>query len=72
MLICRCICHRGVEDDGGISKKVGFFYEGLSLLEFRSRVESDPYGALQNWNPSDDDPCNWTGVHCADGKVVTL
>ncbi|CAD5189700.1 unnamed protein product [Musa acuminata subsp. malaccensis] len=46
--------------------------EGLSLLEFRSRVESDPYGALQNWNPSDDDPCNWTGVHCADGKVVTL
>ncbi|RWW54060.1 hypothetical protein BHE74_00039381 [Ensete ventricosum] len=41
-------------------------------LSINLEVESDPYGALQNWNPSDDDPCNWTGVHCADGKVVTL
>ncbi|CAD5183798.1 unnamed protein product [Musa acuminata subsp. malaccensis] len=31
--------------------------EGLALLEFRSRVESDPFGALQNWNPRDDNPC---------------
>ncbi|XP_064960039.1 protein MALE DISCOVERER 2-like isoform X2 [Musa acuminata AAA Group] len=46
--------------------------EGLALLQFRSRVESDPYGALANWNPGDNNPCNWTGVHCLDGKVVTL
>ncbi|WOL20589.1 protein MALE DISCOVERER 2 [Canna indica] len=46
--------------------------EGLALLEFRSRVESDPYGALENWDVRDGDPCNWNGVHCVDGKVVTL
>ncbi|THU62039.1 hypothetical protein C4D60_Mb01t00960 [Musa balbisiana] len=46
--------------------------EGLALLEFRSRVESDPFGALQNWNPSDDNPCKWTGVRCVDRKVITL
>ncbi|RZS24053.1 hypothetical protein BHM03_00057077 [Ensete ventricosum] len=46
--------------------------EGLALLEFRSRLESDPFGALQNWNPSDDNPCKWTGVRCVDGKVITL
>ncbi|XP_065005499.1 protein MALE DISCOVERER 2 isoform X3 [Musa acuminata AAA Group] len=46
--------------------------EGLALLEFRSRVESDPYGALENWNPSDSNPCSWTGVYCVGGKVVML
>ncbi|WOK91497.1 protein MALE DISCOVERER 2 [Canna indica] len=47
-------------------------FEGLALLEFRSRVESDPYGALKNWNTSGSSPCNWTGVRCVDGNVVTL
>lgn len=46
--------------------------EGLALLEFRSRVKSDPYGALENWRPSDSNPCKWTGVGCVDDKVVTL
>ncbi|GMP81470.1 hypothetical protein CsSME_00036169 [Camellia sinensis var. sinensis] len=30
---------------------------GLALLEFRARVDYDPYGAFSNWNPNDDDPC---------------
>ncbi|KAG6499485.1 hypothetical protein ZIOFF_039274 [Zingiber officinale] len=45
---------------------------GLALLEFRSRVEADPFGALENWNPSDRNPCNWNGVNCVDGKVFNL
>lgn len=46
--------------------------EGLALLEFRSKVDVDPYGAFNNWNHEDSDPCNWFGVHCIDGKVETL
>ncbi|CAI9773239.1 unnamed protein product [Fraxinus pennsylvanica] len=46
--------------------------EGLALLEFRARVESDPYGALANWNPNDPNACAWSGVHCLDGKVQML
>ncbi|XP_022845296.1 protein MALE DISCOVERER 1-like [Olea europaea var. sylvestris] len=47
-------------------------FEGLTLLEFRARVESDPYGALANWNPNDSNACAWSGVHCLDGKVQML
>lgn len=48
--------------------------EGLALLSFRERVESDPFGALANWNDEDGevDPCSWFGVQCSDGKVVVL
>ncbi|ONK69063.1 uncharacterized protein A4U43_C05F18900 [Asparagus officinalis] len=46
--------------------------EGLALLEFRSGVEIDPHGVFENWNPNDDEPCNWSGVRCIDGKVETL
>ncbi|TQD91518.1 hypothetical protein C1H46_022916 [Malus baccata] len=48
--------------------------EGLALLRFRERVESDPFGALANWNDEDGevDPCSWFGVECSDGKVVAL
>ncbi|CAI9087263.1 OLC1v1021295C2 [Oldenlandia corymbosa var. corymbosa] len=46
--------------------------EGLALLEFRSRVTSDPLGALLNWDARDKDPCLWSGVHCVDGEVQTL
>jgi hypothetical protein len=47
-------------------------WAGLVLLEFRGRVNSDPFGALSNWNPNDNDPCSWFGVHCAAGKVQML
>ncbi|XP_010274454.1 PREDICTED: protein MALE DISCOVERER 1-like [Nelumbo nucifera] len=46
--------------------------EGLALLEFRARIDSDPYGVLSNWNPNDRNPCTWSGVHCVDGKVQML
>ncbi|GLT68332.1 hypothetical protein SLA2020_405760 [Shorea laevis] len=46
--------------------------EGLALLEFRSRIYSDPNGAIANWNPHDGNPCLWFGVHCTDGKVQML
>ncbi|CAI0557990.1 unnamed protein product [Linum tenue] len=46
--------------------------EGLVLFKFRSRVRSDPHGALANWNLRDGDPCMWSGVHCVAGKVHIL
>ncbi|XP_075091083.1 protein MALE DISCOVERER 2 [Nicotiana tabacum] len=46
--------------------------EGLALLRFRVKVDSDPYGILENWNPDHCDPCVWSGVQCKDGKVQML
>ncbi|KAJ8550216.1 hypothetical protein K7X08_034142 [Anisodus acutangulus] len=46
--------------------------EGLALLGLRSRVDSDPYKVLANWNPDHCDPCMWSGVHCLAGKVQML
>ncbi|KAG8365542.1 hypothetical protein BUALT_Bualt18G0115900 [Buddleja alternifolia] len=47
-------------------------FEGLALLQFRAKVEFDPYGALANWDPNECDPCMWSGVHCLNGKVHML
>jgi hypothetical protein len=46
--------------------------EGLALLQFRSRVEGDPYGAMENWDPRDANPCKWNGIRCNNGKVILL
>ncbi|KHN06403.1 Putative LRR receptor-like serine/threonine-protein kinase MRH1 [Glycine soja] len=46
--------------------------EGLTLLEFRGRITSDPFAALANWNPNDCNPCKWLGVRCVDSQVQTL
>ncbi|MCE5167134.1 hypothetical protein HAX54_039092, partial [Datura stramonium] len=46
--------------------------EGLALLRFRVKVDSDPYGILENWNSDHCDPCMWSGVRCMDGKVQML
>ncbi|KAE8704549.1 putative LRR receptor-like serine/threonine-protein kinase MRH1 [Hibiscus syriacus] len=46
--------------------------DGLALLEFRARIDSDPYGAFSNWNSNDTTPCFWWGIHCVDGKVQML
>ncbi|CAL0301317.1 unnamed protein product [Lupinus luteus] len=56
----------------GIQKCWSLNDEGLALLEFQARINSDPYVALANWNPNDCDPCKWFGVHCVDGKVQML
>ncbi|CAN1354559.1 Protein MALE DISCOVERER 1 [Linum perenne] len=46
--------------------------QGMALLRFREKVESDPFGALSTWN----DPhyyCSWFGVHCsASAHVVSI
>ncbi|KAJ1688397.1 hypothetical protein LUZ63_019787 [Rhynchospora breviuscula] len=46
--------------------------EGLALLKFRSGVEVDEYGAMENWDPRDATPCNWNGISCDHGKVIFL
>ncbi|KAL5576523.1 hypothetical protein UlMin_018222 [Ulmus minor] len=46
--------------------------EGLVLVAFRGRINSDPFGALENWNSNDDDHCSWSGVLCVDGEVQML
>ncbi|KAM7251521.1 hypothetical protein ACFE04_023404 [Oxalis oulophora] len=46
--------------------------EGMALLEFRMKVDKDPYGAFSNWNPNDVDPCRWSSIRCVDGKVHML
>ncbi|KAJ3670744.1 hypothetical protein LUZ60_008170 [Juncus effusus] len=46
--------------------------EGLALLKLRSRLEVDPYGAMENWDPRDNNPCNWNGIRCNNGKVILL
>lgn len=48
--------------------------EGLALLRFKSRVVSDPFGALATWK--DDvgvlNPCSWNRIQCSNGNVVSL
>ncbi|KAI4343029.1 hypothetical protein MLD38_027578 [Melastoma candidum] len=46
--------------------------EGLALLKLQARVEIDPHGMFDSWNPNDSDPCNWLGVHCVNGRVRVL
>ncbi|WCJ27214.1 Leucine-rich repeat protein kinase family protein [Euphorbia peplus] len=46
--------------------------EGLILLKFREKVWSDPFGAFNDWNPMDNDPCLWSHVRCVAGKVERL
>ncbi|XP_051223644.1 protein MALE DISCOVERER 2 [Lolium perenne] len=46
--------------------------EGLALLELRARVEGDPHGVFDDWDPMGNNPCSWSGVQCSDGKVEIL
>ncbi|XP_024016954.1 protein MALE DISCOVERER 2 isoform X1 [Morus notabilis] len=46
--------------------------EGILLLAFRVRINSDPFGALESWNHNDESPCLWWGVNCQEGKVQML
>ncbi|KAA3478509.1 protein MALE DISCOVERER 2-like [Gossypium australe] len=55
-----------------IQGSLAIITDGLCLLEFRARIDSDPYGAFANWNSNDTTPCMWYGVHCVDGKVQML
>ncbi|KAH7677852.1 Non-specific serine/threonine protein kinase protein [Dioscorea alata] len=53
----------------------GLSDEGIALMRFRERVELDPYGALSGWGGDGgggENPCEWVGVGCSDGRVVDL
>ncbi|KAI4332546.1 hypothetical protein L6164_017446 [Bauhinia variegata] len=71
-LMKKKLCYIGLISLWGIRQCYSLNDEGLALLEFQGRINSDPYGALSNWNPSDSDPCNWWGVKCVDGNVQML
>ncbi|KAK8494532.1 hypothetical protein V6N12_034692 [Hibiscus sabdariffa] len=55
-----------------IQESLAITTDGSSLLEFRARIGSDPYGAFASWNSNDTTPCLWFGIHCVDGKVQML
>ncbi|PIN03734.1 Serine/threonine protein kinase [Handroanthus impetiginosus] len=48
--------------------------EGVALLRFKEKVESDPHGALLSWSDEVgvESPCSWFGVECSQGRVVAL
>jgi len=47
-------------------------HEGAALLKFKEAVDSDPYGALKNWDEGSMSPCSWFGVECSDdGRVMS-
>lgn len=46
--------------------------EGLILLKFREKLTADPFSALKDWNPMDDNPCSWSRVQCVADKVQRL
>ncbi|KAF3961828.1 hypothetical protein CMV_013591 [Castanea mollissima] len=40
--------------------------DGVSLLNFKYSILSDPLSVLNNWNYDDQTPCSWTGVICTE------
>ncbi|GMI68056.1 hypothetical protein like AT4G37250 [Hibiscus trionum] len=46
--------------------------DGVLLLSFRTSILSDPLQALQSWNSTDQTPCSWNGVACANSRVTAL
>ncbi|KAJ4822394.1 Zygote arrest protein 1 [Turnera subulata] len=46
--------------------------EGLALLSFKQSIDNSTVSPLDNWNPSDANPCSWHGVTCREGKVSSL
>lgn len=40
--------------------------DGVSLLNFKYLILSDPLSVLKNWNYDDQTPCSWTGVTCTE------
>ncbi|GMH30466.1 hypothetical protein Nepgr_032309 [Nepenthes gracilis] len=66
------ICYMILFFSSGLRDCSSLNVQGLNLLKFRERVRFDPYNAFESWNPDDENPCIWFGVHCVDGKVQML
>uniref|UniRef100_A0A0E0L3P0 Protein kinase domain-containing protein n=1 Tax=Oryza punctata TaxID=4537 RepID=A0A0E0L3P0_ORYPU len=48
-------------------------HEGVALLRFKEMIDTDPFGALFDWDEGNASPCSWFGVECSDdGRVVAL
>lgn len=56
------------EPDAAVSDDV------RALLALKMAIYEDPLAKLSDWNSSDTDPCDWSGVWCSalDGRVVSL
>lgn len=63
MVLILCSCLRGCSSLNS---------EGIDLLKFKEGVYYDPYDALASWSSDGHDPCVWSRVHCADGKVQMI
>lgn len=41
---------------------------GWALVTFKEAIYEDPGMFLSNWNPLDQDPCDWSGVLCSPAR----
>lgn len=46
--------------------------DGVALITFKKNLVSDPQNVLGNWNVSNDTPCSWSGVICANVPGSTV
>lgn len=42
---------------------LNLYVPGLTLLEMKNTL-NDSRNLLSNWQPSDESPCQWTGITC--------
>lgn len=56
-----------------LSRSVALTLDGFTLLEIKGSL-NDTKNTLINWNGSDENPCNWTGISChpEDQSVVAI
>ncbi|XP_057495083.1 probable LRR receptor-like serine/threonine-protein kinase At4g37250 [Actinidia eriantha] len=49
-----------------LGRSCGLNPDGSLLLSFKYSVLSDPLSVLDNWDYTDQTPCSWTGIICAE------
>eukprot|EP00250_Pteridium_aquilinum_P011583 c2016_g1_i1 orf=428-2587(-) len=55
-----------------LSKVASLSVDGVALITFKKTLVSDPNNVLGNWNVSNDTPCSWSGVVCANVPGSTV
>ena len=55
-----------------LSSSTALSSDGLALLAFKLAIQEDPLSSLSAWNESDENPCSWPGVSCANSRVISL
>lgn len=61
LLVAVVVCSVLVTGCASVSDEV------MALMAFKDAIYDDPRSVLQNWNPLDETPCNWSGVICEAG-----